>query len=383
VKKENIIIIIATNKVPQRTKLIIKRLQSTKKVLALCWARKYTSNINDLPAIEFRARGIFSFAIRMCIWLVRSQYDRVIVSDFRILPLVILVSKFKKAIIIYDRLEIPTVVAAEKICNATKIRHDNLLLLFERIEAWYCKYVDTILTPPVELGVLAEEHSDKICILRNVPDPSIETEPYEIIEADNCEYMIYAGTISKNMGLKQYLDLTKRLNDHPGIVMRLLLIGQLWGITEGELAEMIEKKELLDFVVYRSWVSYERVLSVIEKGKVGLALLDPQYEKFKFLKTGASRKIFTYMLCGVPVISGEIGGDIVRKEKCGIVVDYNDVEAIYRSTEALLRDGSARRMMGENGRQAVLEKYNWQIESRKLDEIFQRYDGGIGIGTRQ
>jgi glycosyltransferase involved in cell wall biosynthesis len=157
----------------------------------------------------------------------------------------------------------------------------------------------------------------------------------------------------------------------------------LWGITEGELAEMVEKKEILDFVVYRSWVPYERVLSVIEKAKVGLALLDPQYEKFKFLKTGASRKIFTYMLCRVPVISGEIGGDIVRKEKCGIVVDYNDVESIYRSTEALLYDESSRRLMGDNGRQAVLKKYNWQIESRKLDEIFQRYVGGNDIGTRQ
>ena len=60
----------------------------------------------------------------------------------------------------------------------------------------------------------------------------------------------------------------------------------------------------------------------------------------------------------------------VQQDDFGIAVDPDDVQAVAQAIGAILSDPQRAQQMGENGRQAVLQKYNWDIELKKLLELY-------------
>jgi len=83
--------------------------------------------------------------------------------------------------------------------------------------------------------------------------------------------------------------------------------------------------------------------------------------------------MFEYMLAGIPVVASDfqILKDIVNKEKCGLCVDPLDPKAIGEVIEHLARHDEEAKEMGENGKKAVLERYNWGMEEKKLFELYE------------
>ncbi len=79
-------------------------------------------------------------------------------------------------------------------------------------------------------------------------------------------------------------------------------------------------------------------------------------------------KMFEYMSAGIPVISSDfpLWREIIEGNQCGICVDPLDPKAIAGAIDQLVKDPEMARRMGENGRQAILAKYNWAIEEKKL-----------------
>jgi phosphatidylinositol alpha-1,6-mannosyltransferase len=65
---------------------------------------------------------------------------------------------------------------------------------------------------------------------------------------------------------------------------------------------------------------------------------------------------------GKPVVATRTGGipDAVREGETAILLEPEDYEAMSRSVVALLCDEKTRAAMGENGRQHVLQHFNWQ-----------------------
>ena len=56
---------------------------------------------------------------------------------------------------------------------------------------------------------------------------------------------------------------------------------------------------------------------------------------------------------------------------CGIPVDPTNPEEIAKAIEYLIEHPEEAKQMGENGRKAVLEKYNWEHEEKKLLRIYE------------
>jgi glycosyltransferase involved in cell wall biosynthesis len=83
-------------------------------------------------------------------------------------------------------------------------------------------------------------------------------------------------------------------------------------------------------------------------------------------------KMFEYMSSGVPVIASNfpLWREIVEGNGCGLCVDPLDPKAIAAAIDHLVSKPDIARRMGENGRQAVHEKYNWSIEERKLLDFY-------------
>ena len=83
------------------------------------------------------------------------------------------------------------------------------------------------------------------------------------------------------------------------------------------------------------------------------------------------------MAAGLPVIASNfpLWKEIVEKNKCGICVNPLSPREIAAAINWMLQNPTDAAEMGRNGRKAVLEKYNWEAESKKLikfyEEIFQ------------
>jgi glycosyltransferase involved in cell wall biosynthesis len=78
------------------------------------------------------------------------------------------------------------------------------------------------------------------------------------------------------------------------------------------------------------------------------------------------------MLAGIPIITSNfiLWEDVVIGNNCGIMVDPINIIGIRNACEYLLNNPDVAENMGINGRNAVLSKYNWDIESVKLISLY-------------
>jgi glycosyltransferase involved in cell wall biosynthesis len=81
-------------------------------------------------------------------------------------------------------------------------------------------------------------------------------------------------------------------------------------------------------------------------------------------------KLFEAMMCGIPIITN-VATEIVNETQCGIIVDYNDIDQIRDAIVSLRDNSNLRKRLGENGRKAFLQKYNWSVMEQKLFKIYQ------------
>jgi glycosyltransferase involved in cell wall biosynthesis len=121
-------------------------------------------------------------------------------------------------------------------------------------------------------------------------------------------------------------------------------------------------------VRYLGWQSRAGVAAILGRARVGLALLHPEPNYIDSYPV----KLFEYMAAGVPVVASDfpLWHGIVDGAGCGLLVDPLDVAAIGRAVRWLLDHPSEAEAMGERGRRAVVERYNWSGEGAKLLALY-------------
>jgi glycosyltransferase involved in cell wall biosynthesis len=117
------------------------------------------------------------------------------------------------------------------------------------------------------------------------------------------------------------------------------------------------------------FISRKRVGEVFGKSMAGLVVYHPVGNHI----TALPNKMFEYMAAGIPIICSNfpLWQEIVAEVRCGICVDpWNSIE-IAAAIRYILDHPEEAQRMGENGQRAVREKYNWEMESRKLKKLYE------------
>jgi glycosyltransferase involved in cell wall biosynthesis len=83
-------------------------------------------------------------------------------------------------------------------------------------------------------------------------------------------------------------------------------------------------------------------------------------------------KMFEYMSAGIPVIASNfpLWNEIVLGGACGLTVNPDDSYSIAKAIDFFINNPAQAKIMGQNGRLAIQEKYNWEIESDKLFKFY-------------
>ena len=106
------------------------------------------------------------------------------------------------------------------------------------------------------------------------------------------------------------------------------------------------------------------------KWTAGLALFPPteHYEKKELTK------FFEYMAAGIPIIASNFPTwkRVIEGAQCGLCVNPLDPKAIADAMRWIVEHPEEMERMRLNGRRAVEEKFNWDKESFKLLEFYQR-----------
>ena len=84
-------------------------------------------------------------------------------------------------------------------------------------------------------------------------------------------------------------------------------------------------------------------------------------------------KVYEYMSMGLPVILSKypFAEKMLKKYKFGIAVDPANIDDVASAIVYLKEHPYEAKQMGENGRRAVLEEFNWGIEEKKLLQLYE------------
>ena len=63
---------------------------------------------------------------------------------------------------------------------------------------------------------------------------------------------------------------------------------------------------------------------------------------------------------------------IIEERECGIVVDETDPQDICEGIEKLITDPARRKGIAENGLKVAREEFNWEVQGKKLLEMYER-----------
>lgn len=122
---------------------------------------------------------------------------------------------------------------------------------------------------------------------------------------------------------------------------------------------------------YMGVLNRAQVMQLLQKSQIGMATIlnVGQYNQYDNLAT----KVYEYMALGIPVIlsRSSYNEKVTAQYDFGVCVDPANVDEIADAIRYLLDHPDEARQMGENGRRAVKEEFNWGVEEKKLLSLYE------------
>ena len=302
----------------------------------------------------------------------QEKLNFLIVRDLRLALPTILVAKLLKLPVALDFGEnFPALV---KILGKHKLsdyimRNEILISFLETICAKLADCIWVVVEENRERLIDKGIKESKIRVVSNVPElaqPGIINNNLPYQKPKTCFRMIYIGL------LDIFRDLTLILRSIPYILeegtnIELTIVGD--GTEKPMLENLAKKLEIEDFVEFKGWIKSRFIPNFIKESEVGLI----PHAVNELTQTTIPNKLFGYMMFGLPVLATDMKPvkRIIETEQCGLIIP-NNPRQVAKIILMLKNSPELCREMGDNGRKAIFERYNWQIESKKIFETIER-----------
>jgi glycosyltransferase involved in cell wall biosynthesis len=171
----------------------------------------------------------------------------------------------------------------------------------------------------------------------------------------------YVGSITAMRGIEVMVDAIAMTD------ARLVLAGDF---DSSDLEARVHRSPGWAQVEHVGRVGRARVAEIFAAASAGLVVLQPTTNYLR----SQPMKLFEYMSAGLPVIASDFPfwREIVTSADCGLCVDPRSPEALAGAIRWIVAHPDQARAMGERGRRAVAETYNWAPEGAKLEALYRR-----------
>ena len=222
---------------------------------------------------------------------------------------------------------------------------------------------------------LEESFAKRSDVLINVSDEMLHTyrkKPKHCVTIMNCSEdhmatstrvkfggfnILFTGHIRTGRGLELIPEIIRNIED-----VKVIITGRL------EDKKLLTEINRVPNTKYLGYLEHQEVLDLEAGSDVMMALYDLNLQAQNKFVMG--NKLFEAMMCGIPIITN-VAHEIVNETGCGIVVEYDNRQQIKETIITLRDKPELRKKLGDNGRKAFLEKYNWAIME---DKLFTLYD---------
>ena len=227
---------------------------------------------------------------------------------------------------------------------------------FDKFERFASKYFDALITARPDIS---ERFKHKNLItLRNFPILPNFSKIEEIEIKKSKPSVVFVGGMTQIRGINELLDAFEKLDNY-----ELWLLGP---ITEEKLKNRIESG--CKNVKYFGIVEAYEVFNYINRADIGIITFLPVPNHLHTLAT----KPFEYMACGKPMIMSNFDYWKETFKESALYVDPNDSNDIVKAVEYLMSNRDLAQNMGELNQKLANSEYNWQKESQKLIDLYER-----------
>jgi glycosyltransferase involved in cell wall biosynthesis len=173
----------------------------------------------------------------------------------------------------------------------------------------------------------------------------------------------YAGQLTTVQGIREIMTVASGLPDG----MTGVVAG--W-FDNGEVEREVRGSAGWQRVDYVGELTHDDAVAVMRDSRCGVVVDHPISNYLDSYST----KMFEYMACGIPVVASNfpLWTRLVGDADCGITVDPLDPTAPAAAVRRLLDDPGEAARLGENGRRAILDRFNWEHEFAKLAALYPR-----------
>lgn len=236
--------------------------------------------------------------------------------------------------------------------------------------SWLFNFVEKFIANKLAAIIIANEAQQArfphAVLLRNYPDLKSFEQTFRQNSKRKSDHIVHAGTLTEARGVFELIEIAKLLASKQ---IRLLVLGPFANKgLETEIKQTVCQLGLQKLVNFEGRVPHNKIISGLMEASVGLIPFRPVANHFMIVPT----KLFEYMACALPVVASDLPPirQYVEEIECGLLVPPENPQAFAEAIEYLLSHPEEAGRMGQNGRRAVLEYYNWEVEKKKLLSLY-------------
>ncbi|MFY1642463.1 glycosyltransferase family 4 protein [Methanoculleus bourgensis] len=201
---------------------------------------------------------------------------------------------------------------------------------------------------------------------------SVTDQAPPVPKARNSHSVVYmAGNMQMFHGIRECIQAISRVKaTFPDVSLTLV------GNVREDIGAIAAKTDPRPEITMTGYLPYRQMYETLCRGSIALLVFQPDYYNAYI---GLPNKLFDYMLCGLPVVASDFPEirRVVADTGCGVLVDPTDPGAIAEAIIYLMEHPEEARRMGENGRRAVLERYNWGEMEGRLLGLYRYLNGSV------
>jgi glycosyltransferase involved in cell wall biosynthesis len=228
-----------------------------------------------------------------------------------------------------------------------------LFLFLNWLEEIFSKRADLLMTLSENVLESFGKKPNKTAVILNCPE---DYSGNKDITEDEILVLGYGGIIMKGRGLEYIAAALSNLSK-----VKLYVYGP---IIDNELFGTINR---LSNVEYKGFLSiYDEYHKAIVLTDAIIAIYTKEIPSHQITM---HNKHLEAMMAGIPIITN-LSPEFVNEIGFGIIVEYGNIDQIRSAITRLRDDPELRKRLGNNGRKAFLEKYNWGIMEKKLYDVY-------------
>jgi glycosyltransferase involved in cell wall biosynthesis len=305
------------------------------------------------------------FQLRLFWLLLFKKADVLVANDLDTLLPNYILSKVKRAKLVYDTHEI--------FCEVPELQDSPLKKnIWKKVERWIFPKLKHVFTVNDSIAKIYEkEYHVKLNVVRNVPrlteqsQGTNDTIRVQLNIPEHKKIIVLQGAgINVDRGAEECVKAMQFVQD-----AALLIIGS--GDVLEILKQIVKEKNLDDSVKFIGKVPFQKLMLYTQQADLGLSMDKATNINYRY---SLPNKLFDYIHAGIPVLASDLVEvkKIIDEYNVGICISSHKPEVIAETINRVLSDEKMLQLWKKNTKIAA-EKLNWEREELQLITVYKQF----------